>query len=176
MAACKTCSRKRPHPEGVHLRELPPCFYVRLREKRSYTDKKVLCCGIFKCYFINIIDGYTFSHLLLFFQTMFLSFLQVKVLFSSACFALLCVTGWSCFDTEAHSKFYFNVPSMEFWLQIHQGTLINLFSLFNVACLMKWILLLTFVCCCQMLATQFLTWARYDKNEFTSSWNPSMNQ
>ena len=111
-----------------------------------------------------------------FFQTMFLSFLQVKVLFSSACFALLCVTGWSCFDTEAHSKFYFNVPSMEFWLQIRQGTLINLFSLFNVACLMKWILLLTFVCCCQMLATQFLTWARYDKNEFTSSWNPSMNQ
>ena len=74
------------------------------------------------------------------------------------------------------SKFYFNVPSMEFWLQIHQGTLINLFSLFSVACLMKWILLLTFVCCCQMLATQFLTWARYDKNEFTSSWNPSMNQ
>jgi len=121
--------------------------------------------------------GIPFLTFCFFFFFLFPSFLQVKVVFSSACFAFLCVTGWSCFDTEAHYfKVFFNVPSMEFPLQIHQGTLINLFSLFNVACLMKWILLLTFVCCCQMLATQFLTWARYDTNEFTSSWNPPLNQ
>lgn len=50
MAACKNCSRKRPHPEGVHLRELPPCLYVRLRELRSHTDKKYYVVG-----YLNII-------------------------------------------------------------------------------------------------------------------------
>lgn len=139
---------------------------------------KVLCCGIFKYYFINIIDGFTFCHLLLFFPD-YVSVISTSKGIVFKCLLCIAICDWLklfWYRSPLLRSFFLNIPLMKFPLQIHLGTLINLFCLFNVACLMKWILLLTFVCCCQMLATQFLTWARYDKNEFTSSWNPSVNQ